>query len=132
MSISTYNVLIRTIYIICLYLYIHIMYTYPVVSNSRVHNQSGSATMGAYDIRRICAAYVTAYAFFLRSWHRLSQTILRFIWKTIDFRLGLFNPSLHMPHMSRICAPHMSYAAYVICRICAAYAKCTQLLTTTG
>ena len=29
--------------------------------------------------------------------------------------------------MPRICNPHMTYAAYVICRICAAYVKCTQL-----
>ena len=36
---------------------------HPAVSNSRVRNQSGSATMEASDIRRICAAYVIACAF---------------------------------------------------------------------
>ena len=35
---------------------------YPAVANSRVQHQSGSATTGAYAIRLICAAYVTAYA----------------------------------------------------------------------
>ena len=41
-----------------------LLFMYPMVSNSRVHNHLGSATMGAYVIRRICAAYVTAYALF--------------------------------------------------------------------
>ena len=33
---------------------------YPIVGNTWVHNQSGSKITGAYDIRRICAAYATA------------------------------------------------------------------------
>ena len=34
---------------------------YPAVGNSWVQQQSGSATIGANDICRICAVYVTAY-----------------------------------------------------------------------
>ena len=32
---------------------------YPAVNNGRVHHQSGSAAMGAYDIRRICELHQT-------------------------------------------------------------------------
>ena len=34
---------------------------YPIVDNNLVQHRSSSATIGAYDIRRICPAYATAY-----------------------------------------------------------------------